>query len=164
MSGTVEQNTSYIPSTIGIAAATSTSMSQLQTKAVQQYSVGYATSATTDWVIFKDIVIPTVSGVYAFTSNNNINGGDNSVNLTQLFIVQIMNTQMYVKAYVATNRGRTQQVYFILKSVATTSSTYNGSTAGVALPLPSTDYYVPFVNGISGLTATQFSCTISRIG
>lgn len=168
MSGTVEQNTTYIATTLAKALAPSTHMSQLQAKAVELYRAGTSTSYTANWVVFPSIKVPAISGVYLFSINNDLNGGTNAISLVEFVTIQVENTVMYAKRSDAFQRGGTRGlvIYFILNSIAVSGSTYVGNTTnGVAIPLPTgSDYYVPFVDGVEAYAANIFSCRISRIG
>lgn len=159
MSGTAEQNTSVVEVTMAPAYGTATSMLQLQTKAYSQYSAGVVTSAATDWVIFPDIIIPKISGVFFFNAKNNINGGDGSVHHWYAFTINVLNTTMYMSGIWETNSGLNQGTYVYDN---TNINTWSGFPINASLSIN----YSMFVNGLnnSGRPANTFSARLSQVG
>ena len=158
MSGTTEQNTTLLASTIGAAASTSTAMSQLQSKTFSQTCVPVATSYTTDWMIATGIILPKVSGVYCL-SVYGVPGGVKA-NLTVFFTIQVLNTQMWVNAFLGWNSGVTMSYYIVDAAVGTSTSTYYSFNQNFAL---STNWNI-MINGQTGRSPSAYTVTVSRMG
>lgn len=156
MSGTIEQNTTLISTTLGAAASTGTSMAQLQTKAYSQTCVPVATSYTTDWMIATGIVLPKISGVYCLS----VYSTSTNANLTVIITIQVLNTQMWVNAWLAYNQAVSMSYYLVDAAASTSSGTYYAFNQNFAL---SKNWNI-MINGQTGRSPSQYTMTLSRIG
>ena len=159
MSGTAEQNAQVVEVTMAPAYGTAVSMLQLQTKAYSQYSAGSATSATTDWVIFPDIIIPKISGVFFFNAKNNLNGGNGDVHHWFSFTNNVLNTTMYLRGIWETSAGITQGTWLYDNA---NINTWTAFPASLSLSIN----YSIFLNCLNnnGRPANTFSARLSQVG
>jgi hypothetical protein len=159
MSGTAEQNAEVVQVTMAPAYGSPVSMLQLQTKAYSQYSAGVVTSAVSDRVLFPDIIIPKISGVFFFNAKNNLNGGNGDVHHWFSFTNNVLNTTMYVNGIWETSAGITQGTYMYNHD---NINTWTGFPASLSLSIN----YSMFINGLnnSGRPANTFSARLSQVG
>jgi hypothetical protein len=137
-------------------------MANLVTKLPSQYSVG-SDGVTTDWIIFYNITLPTVSGIYMLNVSDNVNGGANTTQLWYTFTINVLNTICYTAGIWQMYRtALADRVFVVRRAVASSTSDYIALNGG---SVPLSEPYCIMVNNNSGLLArNKFSATLSRIG